>query len=90
MRQFIKKYTSNGPRIILDVEDYKDRQIKKIERLAKNLARDVVRTKTDVEMDNMNSYERRIVHNILSNFKGVTTESVGEEPNRHVVIKYNK
>ena len=90
VRQFIKNYTSNGPRIILDVEDYKDRQIKKLERLAKNLARDVVKTKTDVEMDNMNSYERRIVHNILTNFKGVTTESVGEEPNRHVVIKYNK
>ena len=90
VRQFIKKYTSNGPRIIIDVEDYKDRQIKKLERLAKNLARDVVKTKTDIEMDNMNSYERRIVHNILTNFKGVTTESVGEEPNRHVVIKYNK
>ena len=85
MRQFIKKYTSNGPRIILDVEDYKDRQIKKLERLAKNLAREVVKTKTDVEMDNMNSYERRIVHNILTHF-----ESVGEEPNRHVIIKYNK
>ena len=89
-RQFIKNITSNGPKIILDVEDYKDRQIKRIERLAKNLARDVVRTKVDVEMDNMNSYERRIVHNVLADFKGVRTESVGEEPNRHVVIKYDK
>ena len=89
-RQFIKNYTFNGPRIILDVEDYKDRQIKKLERLAKNLARDVVRTKVDAEMDNMNSYERRIVHNVLNDFKGVKTESVGEEPNRHVVIKYDK
>ena len=90
VRQFIKNLTSNGPRIILDVEDYKDRQIKKLERLAKNLARDVVRTKVDIEMDNMNSYERRIVHNVLTDFKGVKTESVGEEPNRHVVIKYDK
>ncbi len=90
VRQFVKNLTSNGPKIILDVEDYKDRQIKRIERLAKNLARDVVRTKVDVEMDNMNSYERRIVHNTLTNFKGVTTESVGEEPNRHVIIKYDK
>ena len=89
-RQFIKNLTSNGPRIILDVEDYKDHQIKKLERLAKNLARDVVRTKVDIEMDNMNSYERRIVHNVLTNFKRVRTESVGEEPNRHVVIKYDK
>ena len=89
-RQFIKNVTFNGPKIILDVEDYKERQIKRLERLAKNLARDVVRTKTDVEMDNMNSYERRIVHNVLTDFKGVKTESVGEEPNRHVVIKYDK
>ena len=89
-RQFIKNYTFNSPKIILDVEDYKDRQIKKLERLAKNLARDVVRTKVDAEMDNMNSYERRIVHNVLTDFKGVKTESVGEEPNRHVVIKYDK
>ena len=89
-RQYIKNITNNGPRIILDVEDYKDRQMKKLERLAKNLARDVVKTKMDVEMDNMNSYERRIVHNVLADFKGVKTESIGEEPNRHVVIKYDK
>jgi len=88
VRQYIKNITPTGPRIILDVEDYKDRQIKKLERLAKNLARDVLRTKTDVEMDNMNSYERRIVHNVLTDFKDITTESVGEEPNRHIVIKY--
>ena len=41
----------------------------------------------EVKMDRMNSYERRLVHNRLSNFKGVTTESIGEEPNRCVVIK---
>ena len=35
----------------------------------------------------MNSYERRIIHNILTNSKDVMTESEGEEPNRHVVIK---
>ncbi|MDE5540136.1 MAG: KH domain-containing protein [Bacilli bacterium] len=88
VRQYVKNITFNGPRIVLDVEDYKDRQLKKIERLAKNLAREVVKTKIDVEMDDMNSYERRIVHNVLTEFKGVTTESVGEEPNRHIVIKY--
>ena len=38
----------------------------------------------------MNSYERRIVHNALTNFKGVYTESEGEEPNRYVVIKPKK
>ena len=87
-RQFVKNLAPmNGPKIILDVEDYKDRQIERLERLAKNLAREVKRTKVPVEMDAMNSYERRTVHNILTDFKGIRTESIGEEPNRRVVIK---
>lgn len=88
VRQFINNIAYNGPRVILDVEDYKDRQVKNLERLAKNLAREVLETKNDVQMDSMNSYERRIVHNVLTNFKNIKTESVGEEPNRSVVIKY--
>lgn len=90
VKQFVKNITFNGPRIILDVEDYREKQIKRLERLAKNLALEVRKSKVDVEMDNMNSYERRIVHNVLTNFKGITTESIGEEPNRHIVIKYNE
>lgn len=88
VRQYIKNITFNGPRIILDVEDYKERQLIKLEKMAKSLARDVVRTKSDIEMDSMNSYERRIVHNCLTDFKNVKTESVGEEPFRRVIIKY--
>ncbi len=44
-------------------------------------------TKIAVKMDSMNSYERRIVHNVLTNNSKVYTESVGDEPNRCVVIK---
>ncbi len=73
--------------INLDVENYKDKQIGHLERLAKNIAREVRLTQTPVIMDSMNSYERRIVHNILTNFKGVKTESEGEEPNRHIIVK---
>ena len=73
--------------INLDVENYKDKQIAHLERLAKNIAREVRQTQTPVVMDNMNSYERRVVHNILTNFKGVKTESEGEEPNRHIIVK---
>ena len=72
--------------VTLDVENYKDKKIARIERLAKSTARDVVKTKSPAYMENMNAYERRIVHNALTNFKGVTTKSEGEEPNRHVVI----
>ena len=87
----VKQYVFNQigvyPYINLDVENYKDKQIMHLERLAKNIAREVRNTKEPVYMENMNAYERRIVHNVLTNFKGVTTESEGEEPNRHVVVK---
>ena len=74
-------------KINLDVSNYKEKIQKSIERLAKNTAREVAKTKIPVALDNMTSYERRIVHNVLTDFKGVKTESEGEEPNRHVVIK---
>lgn len=74
-------------RVSLDVENYKVRKDKNLERMAYKMAKEVVRTKMPIELLNMSSYERRIVHNILADFKGVKTESEGEEPNRHVVIK---
>jgi len=87
IRQIINNEISVYPNIYLDVENYKDKQQARLERLAKNLAREVIKTKIEVKMDNMNAYERRIVHNILSNNSKVQTISEGEEPNRHVIIK---
>ena len=55
--------------------------------LAKKTAREVVNTKMEVKLDNMNSYERRIIHNTLSDNNKVITISEGEEPNRHIIIK---
>lgn len=74
-------------RVSLDVENYRSKKDKNIERMAFRMAKDVVRTKMPIELDNMSSYERRVVHNALTNFAGVKTESEGEEPNRHVIIK---
>ena len=73
--------------IILDVENYKEKSQRHIERLAKKLAKEVLRTKEPITMDSMNSYERRLVHNALANFKGISSDSEGEEPNRRIVIK---
>lgn len=81
------KEINSNYRFLIDVSDYKERNDRKIESLAKKLAREVKATKVEVKMDSMNSYQRRLVHNILNNNKYVYTESVGEEPNRCVVIK---
>ena len=73
--------------ILLDVEDYKTKRVEYLEKLAIRIAKEVRDSKIDVALDNMNSYERRIVHNKLTDFKGIKTTSEGEEPNRHIVIK---
>lgn len=74
-------------KISLDVENYKAKKEKNLIRMAKGIAKEVASTKVEASLDNMSSYERRIIHNALTNFKGVKTESEGEEPNRHIVIK---
>ena len=87
VKQYIYNQIGQYPYINLDVENYKDKQIMHLERLAKNIAREVRNTKQPVTMENMNSYERRIVHNAVNEIKGVSTISEGVEPNRYVVIK---
>ena len=91
LQQIIRQYIFNiigvYPYILLDVENYKEKCENHLEKLAKQIAREVTKTKQPVIMDSMNSYERRIVHNTLANFKNITTFSEGEEPNRHIVVK---
>ena len=87
IRQMVNSKLNEPISITLDVGNYKEKRIKSIEVLAKRLAREAYKTKTEITMDSMNSYERRIVHSVLSDDKYVYTESTGEEPNRKVVIK---
>lgn len=87
INQMLKKEIGTSYKFLIDVSDYQQRTDKHIENLAKKLAREVKETKIEVKMDKMNSYQRRIVHNALSNNRYVYTESTGEEPNRCVVIK---
>lgn len=87
VNQILQKEIEQPYKFLLDVSDYQKRSDKHIENLAKKIAKEVKETKIEVKMDRMNSYQRRIVHNVLSNNKYVYTESIGEEPNRCVVIK---
>lgn len=85
--QHILKELGTTLKFVIDVNEYKEKHEKSLESLAKRLAREVKNTKLEVKLDSMNSYERRIIHNALTNNKFVYTESEGEEPNRYVVIK---
>ena len=87
VNQHINKELGKNYKFIIDINSYKEKREKQLEQLAKRVAREVANTKIEVKMDSMNSYERRIIHNILTNNKRVFTESEGEEPNRYVVVK---
>ena len=88
LRQALSRQTGLDIKVNLDASNYRAKRIRNFEYQIKNIVREVQKTKTDTKLDPMNSYQRRIVHSLLSNFSNVTTESVGEEPNRCVVIKY--
>ena len=87
IKQIVNQQVSDEYKVILDIENYKERKTTNLERTARRIAREVAKTKVEAKLDPMNSYERRIIHNALTNNKYVYTESVGEEPNRCVVIK---
>ena len=77
-------------RVIIDVEDYRERRIETLNRLAYRLADKVKRSGERVALEPMNPHERKIIHIALQNDRRVTTLSEGDEPHRHVVIELKK
>lgn len=88
LKKLIEIQTGINLRVNLDIENYKKRKIENLEKDIKKIIKEVLKTKVDVKLDPMNSYERRIIHNLVSKYGQLTSESEGEEPNRYIVIKY--
>ena len=84
------KNSSERVRVIIDVEDYRDRRIETLTRLANRLADKVKRTGERVALEPMNPHERKIIHMALQGDRRVTTLSEGDDPYRHVVIELKK
>jgi len=73
-------------RVVIDSGNYRERRRNTLEQLAKKLAAAVIKTGRNTTLEPMNPYERRIIHATISEIEGVTSASVGEEPNRCVII----
>ena len=84
------KNSNERVRIVIDVEDYRDRRIETLTRLASRLADKVKRTGERVALEPMNPHERKIIHMALQGDRRVTTLSEGDDPFRHVVIELRK
>ena len=73
--------------IDLDINSYKKKKIDYLREMARLVADEVTLSKKEKELEPMPAYERRIIHLELKDRKDVTTESIGQEPQRRVVIK---
>ena len=77
-------------KINVDVSNYKDKKLKRLEYEVRKIMKEVEKTKIEAKLDPMNSYERRYIHTIVSENINLETESFGESPNRYVVIRYKE
>ena len=77
-------------RILLDINSYKNEKYAKLTRIAKRVAKEVLNTKATIHLDPMPADERRIVHNALTKFKNISTQSEGTGNRRHIVISYSE
>ena len=77
-------------KVILDIENYREKRKKTLEELAEKLAKTVIRTGKSITLEPMQAYERKIIHSVLQNNNKITTYSIGEEPYRKIVIALNK
>ena len=73
-------------RIIIDIKDYRKKNIETLEKIALQMANKVVKEGRKIALRPMLSYERKAIHNLLATVKDVKTKSRDEEPNRRVVI----
>ena len=80
------KNNNSRIRVILDIENYRNKRKETLENLAVKVSKTVGRTGKSITLEPMSAYERKIIHSKLQENKYVTTHSIGEEPNRKIVI----
>ncbi|HJR96679.1 MAG TPA: RNA-binding cell elongation regulator Jag/EloR [Actinomycetota bacterium] len=86
-RMVVGRRLDQRVRVIVDVEDYRKRREARLGEHARELAERVRDEGREEELDPMNSYERKLVHDAVADIEGVETESRGVDPERYVVIR---
>jgi spoIIIJ-associated protein len=81
--KFKKKF-----RLLLDIGDYKDRKYNKVIHIAKDAAKEVLKTHASIKLDSMTPDERKKVHNALASWKNIKSDSIGDGKDRAIVISY--
>ena len=82
--------TGGRVRVQLDAENYRAKREQSLERLANKVAAKVVKYRRSVTLEPMNAYERHVIHTALQEVPGVTTYSTGVDPNRRVIVAFDR
>ena len=86
-RLAVLRQSKRRVRLLIDVNGFRSRQREQLVSIVQATAEEVIRTRKDHELQPMSPAERKIVHDAVAGIDGVRTESLGEEPNRRVVIR---
>lgn len=84
----VNKGNQDYYKITIDAQNYREKREQTLQRLAKKLSSKVLENRRSVTLEAMNPNERRIIHSTLQGIKGISTMSIGVEPNRRIVINY--
>ena len=90
LRNYLNTFTSKKTIINLDIGNYNQNRKKQLEILATKTAKEVARTNIEAKLEPMSSFERRIIHTKLAEWRDVYTESIGEGEHRQIIIKPSK
>ncbi len=84
----VNRASDRRDHINVDAEHYRAKREESLVHLAEKMAAKAVKYKRSMALEPMNSYERHVIHTALQDYEGVTTSSIGTEPNRRVVVSY--
>ncbi len=90
LKQSIRNKIGLSLKINVDVANYKVKRLKNIEYEVKKIIKEVQSSKITAALDPMNSYERRFIHNLVSEYPDLETQSIGEGKDRRITIKYKE
>ena len=83
----VKKKLGEWVRVLLDVNNYRQEQKERLEKMAESFAKKAIEENREVQMIPMSPFERRLCHMVLTKIEGITSDSEGEGEERHIVIK---
>lgn len=86
LSSIVNKNFEDRVKVLLDIESYREKREKTLEDLAVKISKTVIKTGKSITLEPMSAYERKIIHSKLQENSNIDTHSIGEEPNRRIVI----